>query len=130
MGKKLYPTTQQQQKLVYEGWLKKRGPKKSQKFNQRWCELYDNGHLYYFNDRPTDGQSQPIGYIDMKQALMLQFEEGQSFNIKTPQRVWYFECLSDKHLVQWMVHLKSYMSEFGGVSFNKDMDSVQLNSKS
>ncbi|ETO35947.1 pleckstrin domain-containing protein [Reticulomyxa filosa] len=121
LGKKLYPSTQQEHKLVYEGWLKKRGPKKSQKFLQRWFELYDNGHLFYFNDRPSDGQSKPIGYIDMNQALVLQFEEGQSFNIKTPQRVWFFECLSDKQLVQWMLHLKNYMPELGGVTMRRNI---------
>jgi len=83
--------------------LKKRGPKKCQIFHERWFELYNNGHLYYFKNR----NSEPIGYIDMKQAFGLQSKE-LSFKIETRQKIYNFKCLSNKQLVCWTTHLKIY----------------------
>eukprot|EP00484_Ammonia_sp_Unknown_P004291 CAMPEP_0197078084 /NCGR_PEP_ID=MMETSP1384-20130603/212944_1 /TAXON_ID=29189 /ORGANISM="Ammonia sp." /LENGTH=341 /DNA_ID=CAMNT_0042516949 /DNA_START=57 /DNA_END=1082 /DNA_ORIENTATION=- len=102
LGKKLWPN--ETSSIVKEGWMKKRGVR-STALKKRWCVLRENGHLYYFEKRPTGRNDLPQGMLDLEGVLGVEYVEDQdpnTFNIKTSDRDWIFSAMSATELVQWM----------------------------
>lgn len=91
--------------------MKKRGVRRSG-FKERWCVLRDNGHLYYFEKRPSVDSDLPQGMLDLENAIKVEYVEDDdpnTFNIKTKDRDWIFSAMSGGQLVEWMSLLNKTM---------------------
>ncbi|ETO34897.1 hypothetical protein RFI_02191 [Reticulomyxa filosa] len=55
--------------IVLSGWLHKRGNLVSTKFQHRWFALTQDGHLFYFKERPFSAKDVPIGVIELRAML-------------------------------------------------------------
>merc|ERR1712228_394454 len=103
LGKKLWPN--ETSMIVKEGWMKKRGVKRTA-FKERWCCLRENGHLYYFEKRPgKKGKNLPQGLLDLNGVIKIEYlDDGiaNTFVLKTQDRDWIFSAMSGGQLVEWM----------------------------
>jgi hypothetical protein len=91
-------SSNEDQEVFHEGWLTKQGGS-VQTWKQRWFVLKDN-KLSYFHER---SEVNPINTINMATAHVKSSpERSNTFEVITPQRVWYFEADNSADFFLWM----------------------------
>lgn len=84
--------------IFHEGWLTKQGGS-VQNWKQRWFVLVDN-KLSYFHER---SEINPINTINMATAhVKSSTERTNTFEVITPQRVWYLQADNSADFFMWM----------------------------
>jgi Arf-GAP with dual PH domain-containing protein len=91
-----------------EGWLMKTGPRPTDAYRRRWCTL-DNRKLMYHNDildgfpkgeifigSSMDGYATRVGVADDFR------EQGFSFSLFTPERIYNFSATTSQDRDEWM----------------------------
>lgn len=87
--------------ILKQGWLKKKGGAFGI-YRKRWCVLYENGILRYYNAEGIDeGHRKGKGDVQFT-AILSSGQEGHKFYIENRNKIWHFEAEDHAEAAEWL----------------------------
>lgn len=87
--------------ILKQGWLKKKGGAFGI-YRKRWCVLYENGILRYYNAEGTDeGHRKGKGDVHFT-AILSSGQEGDKFYVENRNKIWHFQAEDHAEAADWL----------------------------